>query len=89
MMVRKHDTGIEYLDTEVLYQWWNRQTRWGITMCQLTNIISKSAHIDRAPFDTIPVYGWGERKYSLALWCVHPHHRATFRAKRETENDED
>lgn len=90
MMVRHHDSGTEYLDTEFLYQWFNAQTKHGVTMNQLTNIIGKSSHIDRAPWNTEPVYGiQGGRKYSLALWCVHPHHREAFRAKKETKNDED
>lgn len=89
-LVSQHDDGVPWVDTETIYQWWNRQTKQGCTMGQLVNYLGKGKEIDKSP-DKVYIahpglmYGAG---YMVCLWRVHPHYIRQWRAKRETKNDE-
>ena len=87
-MVTQHDDGVECLATPTIYEWWNRNDRYGITMQQLTNILGKRPEIDRNDEDA-RVRSVTGSSYIVALWMVHPNHRQAWRAKRETARDED
>ena len=79
-MVSQHDEGVDWIDTQSIYEWWNRTTRNGVVMHQLVNYLGKGKEIDH------PLALGG--RYRVCLWRVHPHHIADHRMKRETHKDE-
>ena len=87
-LVTQHDDGVDAVATPTIYEWWNRNDRYGITMQQLTNILGKRPEYDRMPEDA-RVTSIGGHNYPVALWLVAPKYREVFRAKRETVLDED
>ncbi len=88
-MIAQHDAGVDWIDTQSIYEWWNSATRNGVVMQQLTNYLGKGKEIDKHPDGVMiphPLYLGGS--YRVCLWRVHPHYMDRYRAKRETHKDE-
>ena len=88
-LVSQHDSGVEWVDTQAIYEWWNRTTKNGVVMNQLVNYLAKGKEVDKH-IEKIRIphplrYG---SDYMVCLWRVHTHYEADFRAKRETYKDE-